>query len=284
MLDNMQYINCNICNTDETRLITIQNDYRVVKCKNCGLVYVNPRPTQETLIGLYNDYHQRDGKDEYTWARLMKMNFRNVSALLNRMFPEKGKILDIGCGYGHFIKIMENYGWTASGIEPSSRTIRYAKSKGLNVFETTIEDAVFPESSFEAVTAFYVLEHLFEPLSVLKKIHAMLKPRGVVVLRIPHTTPIVKLLGFFNIKNNLYDVPFHMYDFSPNTIRLLLGKAGFSSIRIIPGSPTIPRKFSERVISLTSGYLSQFLYSISMSKLLFPGASKTIIASKLMLH
>ena len=56
----------------------------------------------------------------------------------------KGKILDIGCGYGHFIKIMENYGWTASGIEPSSRTIRYAKSKGLNVFETTIEDADIP--------------------------------------------------------------------------------------------------------------------------------------------
>lgn len=280
----MEYINCNICDTDETYRITIQNDYRVVKCKNCGLVYVNPRPTQETLIELYNDYHQRDGKDEYTWARLMQKNFSNVSALLSRRFPGKGKILDIGCGYGHFIKIMENYGWTASGIEPSSRTIRYAKSKGLNVFETTIEDAVFPESSFEAVTAFYVLEHLFEPLSVLKKIHAMLKPRGVVVLRIPHTTPIVKLLGLFNIKNNLYDLPFHMYDFSPNTIRLLLGKAGFSSIRIIPGSPTIPRKFSERIISLTSGYLSQFLYSISMSKLLFPGASKTIIASKLMLQ
>lgn len=280
----MEYINCNICNTDETRMITIQNNYRVVKCKNCGLVYVNPRPTQETLIELYNDYHQRDGKDEYTWARLMQKNFSNVSALLNRRFPGKGKILDIGCGYGHFIKIMENYGWTASGIEPSSRTIRYAKSKGLNVFETTIEDAVFPESSFEAVTAFYVLEHLFEPLSVLKKIHAMLKPRGVVVLRIPHTTPIVKLLDLFNIKNNLYDLPFHMYDFSPNTIRLLLEKAGFSSIRIIPGSPTIPRKFSERIISVTSGYLSQFLYSISMSKLLFPGASKTIIASKLMLQ
>jgi len=280
MLDNMQYINCNICNTDETRLITIQNDYRVVQCKNCGLVYVNPRPTQETLIGLYNDYHQRNGKDEHTWARLMKMNFRNVSALLNRMFPEKGKILDIGCGYGHFITLMKNYGWTASGIEPSSRTLGYAKSKGLVVFETTIDDAIFPESSFDVVTAFYVLEHLFDPLSALKKILAMLRPRGVVILRVPHSTPIVKFLDLFNIKNTLYDLPFHMYDFSPNTIRRLLEKAGFSSIQIIPGSPTIPKKFRERVISVTSGYLSQIFYSVSAGRLLFPGASKTIIASK----
>ncbi|MEK6738126.1 MAG: class I SAM-dependent methyltransferase, partial [Planctomycetota bacterium] len=176
--------------------------------------------------------------------------------------------------------MMKNCGWVASGIEPSSRTVRYAKSKGLDVAETIIDDAVFPENTFTAITAFYVLEHLFNPFSALKKMHDILKPGGSLILRVPHTTPIVKLLNLFNIKNNLYDTPFHLYDFSPKTIRLLLKKAGFSSIRVTPGRPTVPERLIESVISLTSGCLSQMLYAASMGKLLFPGTSKTIIAIK----
>jgi len=277
----MQYVNCNICGADETRVITTQNDYRVVQCSCCGLVYVNPRPNPEMLIRLYNDYHLRDGKSEYTWARLMKNNFMDISTMLNRLFPEKGSILDIGCGYGHFIKMMGNAGWAAVGIEPSSRTSGYAKDKGLTVIKTTIDDAEFPDESFDVITAFYVLEHLFDPLSAVKKIFMLLKPRGLTVLRVPHTTPLVKFLTIFKIKNNLYDLPFHLYDFSPKTIRLLLEKAGFSSIRVIPGSPTFPNHYGERAISLVSGTFSQILFSMSNGKLLLPGASKTIIASKL---
>lgn len=265
---------------NETSLITIQNEYRVVRCNNCTLVYVNPRPAPAALITLYNDYHQRDDKDDQTWARLMDMNFRSAASFLNRGYPGKGKILDVGCGYGHFVEIMKNCGWVASGIEPSSRTVGYAKSKGLDVAETTIDDAVFPENSFTAITAFYVLEHLFDPFSALRKMHDILKPGGALILRVPHTTPIVKLLNLFNIKNNLYDTPFHLYDFSPKTIRLLLKKAGFSAICVTPGRPTVPERLVESVISLTAGFLSQMLYAASMGKLLFPGTSKTIIAIK----
>jgi len=277
----MQYVNCNLCGADETRAITTQNDYRVVQCSCCGLVYVNPRPNPEMLVKLYNDYHIRNGKDANTWARLMKNNFTDISTMLNRLFPERGRILDIGCGYGYFIKMMGNAGWAAVGIEPSSRTSGYAKDKGLSVIETTIDDAEFPDESFDVVTAFYVLEHLFDPLSAVKKIFMLLKPGGLTVLRIPDTTPIVKFLTVLRIKNTLYDLPFHLYDFSPKTIRMLFEKAGFSSIKVIPGSSTLPNHYGERAISLVSGTLSQILFSISIGKLLLPGASKTIIASKL---
>ncbi len=278
--NNLQYVNCNICGFDETHIITIQNGYKVVKCKKCNLVYVNPRLTQKAITELYNDYHQRNGKDEHTWALLMRKNFEDTSAMLNRMFPEKGKLLDVGCGYGHFIEIMNNYGWSAIGIDPSSKTIDYAKQKKLVVMETTIDDAEFPDSFFDAVTAFYVLEHLIDPLAALKKIFMMLKAGGVLVLRVPYTTPIVKLFSFLSIKNNLYDLPYHLYDFSPRTINLLLEKAGFSSRRVIPGRPTLPQKYKERIISITSSTFSRFLFSISIGKILLPGVSTTIIASK----
>lgn len=276
----MQYVKCVICNAEKTSQITIQNNYSVVRCTNCGLVYLNPRPSKEALMKLYNGYHRRNGKDEHIWAMLMKKNFRNISSLLNRTFPKKGSLLDIGCGYGHFVETMRDYGWTASGIEPSSGAFEYARAKGLNVLNSSIDDINFPEGSFDVITAFYVLEHLCDPLAALKKISMMLKRNGILVLRIPHTTPIVKLLALLKIKNNLYDAPFHLYDFSPATIRLLLEKAGFSSVSVFPGSPTSPKNYGERTASVLSGNLAQLIFSLSMGRLLLPGVSKTVIAQK----
>ncbi|NUN22222.1 MAG: class I SAM-dependent methyltransferase [Candidatus Jettenia caeni] len=279
-MNSIQQVNCNICGVDDTSLIAVQNGYRMVKCKNCGLVYLNSRPNQQTLLKLYADYHQREGKDEDVWARLMEKNFKEVSLLLNKIFPEKGKILDVGCGYGHFIEIMQDCGWFAQGVDPSSGTLYHAKKKGLNVIETSFDDSSFPDNFFDVVTAFYVLEHLPDPLSTAKKIFEMLKPGGVIVIRVPHTTPIVRFLSVFTIDNNLYDAPYHLYDFSPMTITVLLKKAGFSLIQVMPGSPTLPPKRFERVISLVSGYFSQVLFVMSRGKFLLPGTSKTIIAVK----
>ena len=276
----MQHINCNICGADEAALVAIQNDYRMVECRRCGLVYVDPRPTSEFLIQLYNSYHQRGDKDEHTWETLMAPNFSEVSALLDDMFPRKGRLLDIGCGYGHFIDIMQSKGWAASGVEPSERTSAYALSKGLDVNRTVIEETSFPDNSFDAITAFYVLEHLFDPLAALNKIRTMLKPGGVLVLRVPHTTPIVKLLRVIGLRNNLYDLPFHLYDFSPDTITRLLEKAGFGGIKVTPGCPTIPPGRAERFVSIVSGIVARFFFVASGDSLLIPGTSKTIIATK----
>lgn len=277
----MKYVSCNLCGADKPRLITVQNNYKIVQCNNCGLVFVNPMPDPEMLSMLYEGYHQRDGKNNRVWERLMERNFREVSSFLNKCFPAKGEILDIGCGYGHFIEFMRDHGWSVSGIDPSSRTLNFARGKGLNVFETTLENALFPDNSFDAITAFYVLEHLPDPISALKKIFVMLKPGGVLVIRIPHTTPIVWFLSIFKIKNNLYDPPFHLYDFSPETITLLLKKAGFSSIEVVPGSPTLPEKYIERIISIFSGNLSKLLFFVTAGRFLLPGVSKTIIANKI---
>jgi len=277
---NLQYILCNICGCNDTRLITIQNNYKVVCCKQCGLVYLNSRPDSAHLAYLYENYHLRNGKREYSWAYLMEKNYREASKLLSRKFPRKGKILDIGCGYGYFLERMNALGWETAGIDLSPKTISYATGKGLNVVESSVENISFPKSSFDAITAFYVMEHLPDPYSAVKKIYSLLKPGGIFILRVPHTTPIVRFLLLFHIKNNLYDTPYHLYDFSPKTITLLLKKAGFTAIRVEPGSPTLPNSFLEKMVSIVSGKISRMFFSISRGKILIPGTSKTTIAYK----
>jgi SAM-dependent methyltransferase len=276
----MQYVKCNICGINNCNNITTQNGYSVVECRQCGLVYLNPRPDIAELMSLYEGYHQRGEKDEDSWFRLMEKNCEEAASLLNKSFPQKGRLLDIGCGYGHFIEMMKKQGWSVNGIEPAEHTCSSAKSKGLDVSRTVIEDALFSDASFDAITAFYVLEHLCDPLSSLNKIRAMLKPGGMLVLRVPHTTPIVKFLSRLKIKNNLYDIPFHLFDFSPKTISLLLQHADFIDIKTMPGHPTKPHYIIERPVSWVSGTLARLLYAISGGKLLLPGVSKTISARK----
>ena len=277
-IESMHAVNCNICDTDKTALVTVQNDYRIVQCRNCRLVYVNPRPDREMLIELYANYHQRNGKNEFSWVRLMQKNFKEVSAILKRIYPGGGSLLDIGCGYGYFIELMRDSGWSVCGIDPSSKAVWRAKEKGLPVMETTIEEFTIPGDAFDAITAFYVLEHLEDPLSVTRKILSFLKPGGIFIMRVPHTTPIIRILSAFGISNALYDPPFHLYDFSPATIETLLKKAGFSSIRIMPGCPTCPANRIERIISILSGNLSKLLFIVSAGMFLLPGTSKTIFA------
>ena len=277
---NLQYTNCNICGNDKTSLIAVQNDYRFVKCRSCRLVYMNPRPSADELKSIYDTYHQRNGKDEGDWEEMMKDNFRQVSEMLVKKFPSGGRLLDIGCGYGHFIRIMEELHWHAEGIDPSAHTADQARKAGRTVMHTTIDDVVIPERTYEAVTMFYVLEHVTDPLKTLRKVFRLLVSGGLVVIRIPHTTPLVRFLSVFNITNNLYDAPFHLYDFSPSTVTRILEQAGFANITITPGEPTRPHLVPERIVSLLSGYAAKLLYRISNDTMLLPGASKTIIASK----
>ncbi len=279
-ITHLKHINCNICGTDNTAPVTTQNNYRFVKCLTCGLVYMNPRPELEVLKSIYDTYHQRNGKDEYSWEVLMGDNFKSISSLLENKFPSRGRILDIGCGYGHFLKIMEWRGWKTEGIDPSPNTVSYARKEGLNVVNTTIDEASLPESSFNAVTMFYVLEHLTDPLNALRKIHNLLAPGGALIIRVPHTTPVVRLLSALKISNNLYDAPFHLFDFSPSSITRLLEKSGFTAIKVMPGEPTAPPRQTERLVSLSFGYAAKLLYNFSGGKLLLPGVSKTTIAFK----
>jgi len=266
---------------DDAERIAMQNGYRMVRCRNCGLIYVDPRPPREMLISLYDSYHQRGRKDMQSWKALMSRNFEEIADLIDMRYPSKGNLLDVGCGYGHFIEIMQSREWKATGIEPSEETSANARARGLDIKQTALEDALFHEGSFDAITAFYVLEHLYDPLDALNKMYKLLKKGGMLVIRVPHTTPIVRLLNLFGIENNLYDMPFHLYDFSPSTVKSMLEKAGFAGIRVTPGSPTMPPGYAERLISLLSGHTARLLHTLSKGKILLPGVSKTVFALKL---
>lgn len=271
---------CNLCGSFDTEPVTVQNSYNVVRCSSCGFVYVNPRPEAPAYGELYIDYLPQKMEDPYSWKKYMRPVFDRTADAIEATLRRKGRCLDIGCGFGFFVEEMRGRGWEACGIDISPTAVDFAKGIGLNARLGTIEDSGFSGETFDAITMFYVLEHLTDPLESLKKVGSLLRPGGVLAVRVPHTTPIVKLLGLFGIKNNLYDPPFHLSDFSPEATKRIFEKAGFTSIKQIIGGATLPNKLGPLAVSLLTNWAAEVIFNLSLGALLLPGVSKTTFARK----
>lgn len=282
MVKNIKLVKvcCILCGASKTEPVTTQNSYNVVRCAVCGFVYVNPRPAVDEYSGLYVDYLPTKMEDPYAWKKYMRLVFRETAGRIEAILGKKGRCLDIGCGFGFFVEEMKNRGWDAYGMDISPTAVDFARSIGIDARMGTIEKSDFKKGSFDAITMFYVLEHLTDPLDSLRRVRSLLKPGGVLAIRVPHTTPIVRILDMFKIKNNLYDPPFHLSDFSPESAKRILEKAGFTGIRQTIGGATLPEAAGPYLISRIFNSVAEVLRILSGGKYLFPGVSKTTFAIK----
>ncbi|MGZ8450386.1 MAG: class I SAM-dependent methyltransferase [Candidatus Deferrimicrobiaceae bacterium] len=273
---------CILCGRDAPQPVAVQKGYPIVRCGGCGLVYVHPKPSEEDLPGLYGEYHARDGGNEAGWNRLMEKVFREAADHLDRFRNGDGppRLLDVGCGYGGFVSLMRDRGWDAEGVDPSPRTVSAASVKGIPVRLGTLDAFSRSGAAYRAITMFYVMEHLFDPMSSLKKVFSLLEPGGVLLVRVPDTTPIVRLLSPFGLGDGLYDPPFHLFDFPPRVLARMLTEAGFGQIRTFPGRNTIPLRIGPRWATMLFGALARGLFAGSGGRVLLPGTSKTTIARK----
>jgi len=137
-----------------------------------------------------------------------------------------GRILDLGCGDGQYLHHLSLKGWETYGVDTSPIAVERARSKGLNVFLGEVQDAGFPAGFFDVVTLRHVLEHVHSPSQTLSEVHRYLKDEGKLVLEIPILSSwdhrIARALSLC-----YYDIPRHLYHFTPATLGALLDKIGF---------------------------------------------------------
>ncbi len=273
-------IDCPFCGGPKHLLLHREDSLQMVRCSSCRFIYLNPRPTSRSLLRFYQDYLPEDESSVEAWQRMMQSIFQKAANLIER-YKKRGRLLDVGAGFGFFLSEMRGRGWEVVGVEISRKAMDYAKDVlGLTLHLGPLEKVGFPESDFDVVSGFYVIEHLPDPMAFLKECYRILKPGGLLLLRYPHTTPIKNLLRFFGIENRLYDLPAHLSDFSPEMIQQCLEKAGFKEWNHFIGGYTLPREPGKKIASSVFGNLSEALFHISGKRFLLPGVSKTVLAFK----
>lgn len=273
---------CTLCGCIDFQVVHQKDSWKYICCRNCSLVLLYPQPTSQMLRESYRNYLPTDFEEISRWKTMMKPVYTKSADLIEaRTRAGRGKLLDIGCGYGFFLQEMITRGWDAEGIELSRVGREYALDKlGLKVYSEQLETLSFPDCSFDVVSFIYVIEHMPDPIGLLMEVKRILKPNGLVLLRWPHSTPIVKILGPVARNLDVYHTPYHLYDFSPKTIENLLLKSGFQAIETCIGGHTRPLKKTSRWVSTLFGQMGETLYSFSGGTYLLPGISKTTLAFK----
>lgn len=197
---------------------------RIVKCRRCGLVYANPRENQRLMADIY-----RDVEDE---AYLEQKPAKDASYRYNlrrlERFVRQGRILDVGCGHGFFLSLLDEKRWERWGVEPSQAAAAYARERlGLNVQPVLLEETDFAEGYFDVVTMFHVLEHVADPKGDLERAYRLLKPGGYIYLEFPDVSSV---FARWRKRRWWYVMRFHTYYYSARTATELLARCGFTVV------------------------------------------------------
>lgn len=247
----LETVNCDLCSSSDfilkfTATSTEFNEaFRLVECQKCGLVYLNPRPTKAEIGKYYpqENYYAYQGLDDKSWNNFRQKvkNFilesqpgyadnlqwiRKVLWLLSRrslmvQVPNMkgGRILDVGCGNGYFLKWLKEHGWETYGVEISQAACQVAQKHGLKVFNGELAEAKYPSNHFDVVAMNQVLEHVYSPRNYFREIKRILKPNGLLIACLPNFNCFEsKLFGPFWLA---LEVPRHLFFFTPETLRKL---------------------------------------------------------------
>ncbi len=273
---------CILCSSTAFHPIHQKQKWKYLQCQNCGLVIIDPKPSNKELLRGYNTYLPEVPEEIKNWENMMQPVIKKSAQIIQKETGKGGGcLLDVGSGYGFFLKEMHTLGWDVEGVELSKTGREYTCRNGrISVHALPLESLRLPENNFDVVTLFYVIEHLPDPVTTIKEIFRILKPGGMILLRWPHSAPIAKLLGPFSKALDLFHTPFHLYDFSPRTIRLLLETAPFDRIETLIGGYSIPQNRLNHWSSIITGFLAEGILKLSGKKLLLPGVSKTTVAHK----
>ena len=232
----LEQVSCPVCGSEDARLLVRARDlntlmpgeFTLMRCRQCSMAYVNPRPTREEIAKYYPKHYWAPPPPEDT-PPYLDVATRTALATIARDFPG-GRVLDVGCGVGKVAAVMRERGLDAVGLEPYEHACNIAREHyGLECVCAFLQQADLPGQSFDAVTIFDVLEHVDDPVGDLRKARSILKPGGLVFVKVPN----IDALQFRVLGRWWYwlDIPRHLMHFSPRSLHRALQEAGFADVR-----------------------------------------------------
>ncbi len=263
------------------------------KCvnKSCGLVWLDPMPIEEDISRAYENYFTHEGGENpgneskriYEYLKKGYLSTRygygndgtsapqrlmsklillhpgwkassDLSVMLLPACPGK-RLLEVGCGAGQQLKIMKELGWQVEGADRDPSAVEHARSKGLEVKHGTPEEIKYPDGYFGAIISNHVIEHVYDPVSLLREFYRILEPGGKFVM----ITPNIESLGsrvFKHADVMFMDSPRHLFVFSPGSLKRMAEIAGFNKLQVMTSvRHAAPLYLANKAIERTGYYV-----------------------------
>jgi len=193
------------------------NGKRLHRCDACGMIQAHPLPSDKEIAAYYASPYY----DPYLEAK--QENVAAYEAWLDEIDKRspRGSLLDVGCGLGLFLAAARARGWDARGVEPSAWPARFAREEtGVPVEACTLAEARFPEAGFDVVTLWSTLEHLADPVALLREVRRVTRPGGAIWIGVPNTASLeARLRG---TRDHNLAKPEHLLHFTEGTLRRFL--------------------------------------------------------------
>ena len=200
----------------------------VTGCRRCGIVFANPMPSDEALARMYSpegrwgQTHSDDQHEARPSSRYLVRLFAQVQPAFNIAAPAPGSaVLDFGCGSGEILDALQDLGWTTYGIEPAVN----------QAFARHHELGDIPAAAmFDLAIAHHVLEHVSDPLRILRALSGSLKPSGLLFVSVPRLDTLAQHGDYRYCINDRA----HIVSYTTDALAALMGMAGLEAIPLNP--------------------------------------------------
>jgi 2-polyprenyl-3-methyl-5-hydroxy-6-metoxy-1,4-benzoquinol methylase len=253
-------IRCPACGSNIHRTITVQKPYWVEVCLNCGLGLTMPgrstRFQEDEHVELYS---QESYVANYlkNYAPYLQRAFKRGLERLSAYCPPHARLLDVGCGFGYFLDLAREAGYDVEGIEVSGVLCQTGAAQfSLRIRKGSVMD-LDPEGCFDVLTAWDVLEHVVDVEGILRKFRHLLKPEGLILLRVPDFGFVQRDLpaGFFQrYMSQVFPLSInqHIHHFTEKSLRRLLQQSGYDVLECWPSEDDeyTPREIPDYAVLL----------------------------------
>ena len=230
-----EFCDCPLCGKNDFNKLDDDKGLSVVKCKNCNLIYTNPRAknAEENYFGdadiFYHEAmlifkgkkpHHRDRNYEYEIEKIKKIK-------------RTGKLLDVGTNMGFFLRKAREAGYETEGVEPSEALSRIARDNwNLKIHTTFLENATLPKNNYDVITLIDVFEHVTNPKELLNTCYDLLKKDGIIAIKVPNGdyNHFKMKLGRLSGKDknmDIWDCFEHVVFYTPQTFKKMVESCGY---------------------------------------------------------
>jgi SAM-dependent methyltransferase len=240
-----QLSHCPICKSADIKLAYHSGTHRrtddparwtVFNCRSCAHGFMNPQPSWDELSSYYSEeyepYIENHGAEAAQDAQAVA-EARASGTFRHLPIPDGKRVLDVGCGAGWFLRICKQLGAHTFGIEPSTFGTKCSRAAGIEVFNGMVGDYLEQhgtERKFDVITANHVIEHAADPVQTLRDMAGLLAPGGTMWISVPNAA------GYFSRELggawHSADLPYHLHQFSPQSLKLAGAGAGLGSNRL----------------------------------------------------